>query len=588
MRIPSFICGIIKKYPLLIISNTFFLFLMTMIDTVTIFSLIILADLFFNPSLNNASRITQQVISLLKSAGLPFSLYWILLFFLLVNVLKTLFNIFTQYQTLRIKYVILSDITVETFNDFFRARWYFFSSNKQGVLLNTFTRELENVGQGVGTLGFCFSSILQAVLFLAVPLYLSWQLTVIVVTLGILLGLPFLLLGRVNYQLGKLSTSTANEMTNTISESLHYAKIILGFNKQQKTRELLKDNFGHHYHATLKSQTFSRGMPLAYGPVGLVVLIIGFFVSRKIALPLSEAMAVFYSLSRVIPVIAAVIGHKSSFDNFFPSYEQIMNLRTRAKELRQQTGEEKFAGFDKEIIIEDLTFAYPNYTPVLKNISMIIPKGNMIAVVGDSGGGKSTLIDMIMRFNEPDHGRIMFDGIDVVEYDINSYRSCIGYVPQESALFNASIRDNLLWANETAGEKEIEEACRQANAEEFIKKLPEGYDTLVGDRGVRLSGGQVQRVALARAILRKPQLLILDEATSALDTYSERLIQQAIENITNDTTVVAVAHRLSTIVNANYIYFLKNGCIEEEGTYAELMKKSGKFTKMVNLQTLSS
>lgn len=212
----------------------------------------------------------------------------------------------------------------------------------------------------------------------------------------------------------------------------------------------------------------------------------------------------------------------------------------------------------------------------------------MVAVVGESGAGKSTLIDVVMGFNEPSGGRIAVDGGDLGDVDVVSYRRRIGYVPQESVLFNLSIRENLRWANEEATEAEIREACRQANAMEFIERFPEGLDTVVGERGVRLSTGQCQRVALARAILRRPQLLVLDEATSALDTLSERLIQQAIERVARDTTVVVIAHRLSTITNADYIYVLQRGQVVEEGTYADLVARDGHFTRMTQLQVLEA
>jgi ABC-type multidrug transport system fused ATPase/permease subunit len=224
----------------------------------------------------------------------------------------------------------------------------------------------------------------------------------------------------------------------------------------------------------------------------------------------------------------------------------------------------------------------------LEGIDMEIPKGKMIAIVGESGAGKSTLIDMIMGFNQPTKGCVSFDGVVLQEFDIDSYRKRIGYVPQECILFNASIRDNLLWAKEGATDEEIKYACQQANADEFIEKLPQCYDTLVGDRGICLSGGQRQRVALARAMLRKPELLFLDEATSSLDTHSERLIQQAIENIAKQTTIIVIAHRLSTIVNADYVYVLKQGSLVEQGTHLELIQMNGHFNRMVKLQMLES
>jgi len=193
-----------------------------------------------------------------------------------------------------------------------------------------------------------------------------------------------------------------------------------------------------------------------------------------------------------------------------------------------------------------------------------------------------------MGFNEPGSGQITVDGTLLFDFDINSYRRRIGYVPQDSILFNMSIADNLLWANESATREEIEEACIQANAHEFIREFPKGYNTLVGDRGVRLSGGQIQRVALARAIVRKPDLLILDEATSSLDTHSERLIQQAVDNIAKETTVIVIAHRLSTIVNADCIYVFKDGQVIEEGGYSELVSMNGYFNNIIKLQALEN
>jgi len=193
-----------------------------------------------------------------------------------------------------------------------------------------------------------------------------------------------------------------------------------------------------------------------------------------------------------------------------------------------------------------------------------------------------------MGFNEPTPGLVVVDDTPLFDFDINSYRKKIGYVPQDSILFNMSIRDNLSWANEEVTDKDIRHACQLAYANEFIEKFPSGYDTLVGDRGIRLSGGQLQRVALARAILRRPELLILDEATSSLDSHSERLIQQAIEDIAKETTIVVIAHRLSTIVNADYMYVFSEGKIVEKGSYADLVKLNGHFDHMVKLQYLET
>jgi len=222
----------------------------------------------------------------------------------------------------------------------------------------------------------------------------------------------------------------------------------------------------------------------------------------------------------------------------------------------------------------------------LNDINITIKKGKMTAIVGESGSGKSTLIDLLIGFYEPDKGVILADKKSLQEFDIYSFRQHIGYVPQDTVLFNDTVKNNLLWSNEKAKEMEIVEACKLANADEFIMNLSDGYDTVVGERGVKLSGGERQRIALARALLRIPELLILDEATSALDSRSELLIKSAIENIAHKTTLVVIAHRLSTIINADSIYVLQKGCMVEQGKYQELMSKGGIFKDMARHQGL--
>lgn len=587
MKALIFIRTIFRKFPYLVITNTLLLLVANLLDAFSIFSLVVVADLFINPNLQGASLITKQIVAAVRAIGLSVTLGWLLGIFLICNILKIIFQIFAQYTILKTKYALLRELMLGTFTDFFNARWYFFSSNKQGTLINTFIREMTVVGDALSAMGRYFSCISQILLYLVVPFYLSWQVTSITIITAVIFALPFLRMGKVSYRLGKLNTSTANQIGVVIQENLSLAKLVLGFCKQERSIESLATSFDAHRNVTLKSQTLNFALPLIYFPFGILVLIIGLFVARRFILPLSETVVLFYALARVVPLIGNLTEQKSCLDNFFPSYEQVMNLRQSAKELKQQTGLKAFAGFETEMRIEDVSFAYPGHEPILIDINIRIPKGKMVALVGESGTGKSTLIDLIIGFYAPSQGRVTFDGVELKEFDIHSYRSRIGYVPQDSVLFNMTILDNLRWANESATEDEIKQACRQANAEEFITKFPKGYDTLVGDRGVRLSGGQIQRIALARAILRKPELLILDEATSALDTYSERLIQQAIEIIAKETTVIVVAHRLSTIINADYIYVLKNGEIVEEGRYLDLTQRSGHFSKMVELQSLA-
>ncbi len=244
--------------------------------------------------------------------------------------------------------------------------------------------------------------------------------------------------------------------------------------------------------------------------------------------------------------------------------------------------------FNKSIKIKDISFTYPNNKPVINNLSLQIKKGQMIAIVGESGSGKSTLIDVIMGFNDPTSGDILIDETPLKKYDINSYREKIGYVPQGGELFNASVIKNIKWANEKATDEQVQHICKETYADSFIKSLPEGYETLVGDRGIRLSGGQLQRIALARALIRKPEILILDEATSSLDSKSEKNIQEAINKIVKKTTIIVIAHRLSTILKADHIYVINHGRVVEEGNYKDLIALNGSFKRMIEQQAFIS
>lgn len=586
MDVFIFIGDLFKRFPGLLAVNTLLVIMESLVGTIAIFSVAPFVDCFINAQLQNASPITRHLASVMKAMGLPASLSSFLAVFLAFQFLKNGFAVFTRHFLIKTKYTVLRNLLVGTFEDFFQARWLFFSRHKQGVILNTFLREMTIVGDAFGAMALFSASLFQFLVYIMVPFYLSWQVTSLSLATALALALPFLLLGKINYRLGKLNTSTGNEFGTVIQESLGMAKVILGYGNQHKSVDLLGKAFDAHRRVTVKSQTLTVITPLMYEPFGMLVLAVAVFAARKFGLPLAETGVLFWALRISFPLLGTLMTNKNALANFFPSYEQVKYLKQQARSLKQQSGELSFSGFQKAIAVEHLTFAYPDHEPTLIDITLRIPKGKMVALVGESGAGKSTLIDMIMGFHEPLAGRITFDGVPLRRFEINSYRQRIGYVPQDSVLFNMTIRDNLRWANEAATDTEIKEACRQAHADEFIERFPDGYDTVVGDRGTCLSGGQCQRVALARAILRKPDLLILDEATSALDTHSERLIQQAIETVAKKTTVIAIAHRLSTIINADYVYVLQRGRIIEEGTYQTLVRKEGQFSRMTKMQTL--
>jgi len=299
----------------------------------------------------------------------------------------------------------------------------------------------------------------------------------------------------------------------------------------------------------------------------------------------AASLIVFMTLvMRLLSPLKQVFSAPAIAQQAFAASERLFEVLDQPTETQTDRGTRVVARFDRAVAFEDVSFAYES-EPVLSNVSFVASKGSVVALVGASGAGKSTLVDLVPRFYEPSSGRITIDGVDTREIALASLRSLTGIVSQDTVLFNDTVRNNIAYG--AAGkytQEQIETAARSANAHDFIMALPQGYDTILGERGTRLSGGQRQRLAIARALLIDPPILILDEATSALDTESERLVQEAVDRLLEGRTVFVIAHRLSTIVHADQILVLDRGHIIERGTHAELLSARGAYHRLHQLQ----
>jgi subfamily B ATP-binding cassette protein MsbA len=298
----------------------------------------------------------------------------------------------------------------------------------------------------------------------------------------------------------------------------------------------------------------------------------------------SALLTFFFVLFRIIPMTQDLNGVVAFLSTQAGAVENIKDLLKTDDKIYFQNGALRFPGFKRSIDLVSVDFDYSLNQRVLHNITLSIKQGEMTALIGSSGAGKTTLADLIPRFHDATDGYIYIDEVDIRKFEINSLRSKIAVVSQNTFIFNTSVWNNIAYGTPTATKAEIQEAAQLANALEFILEMPEGFNTQLGDRGVRLSGGQKQRIAIARALLKNPEILILDEATSALDSLSERLIQESLEKLSVGRTVIAIAHRLSTIAKADKVVVLEQGKIVEQGAYQDLLQQRGKFWQYYQIQ----
>jgi subfamily B ATP-binding cassette protein MsbA len=317
----------------------------------------------------------------------------------------------------------------------------------------------------------------------------------------------------------------------------------------------------------------------------IVMVIVAFnFLVVSGELQAASLLTFLFALTRTTPLVSAINSSWTKFSSFQGALQSINDLLRRDDKPYFQDGTIEFSGLKQSIDFVSVDFGYDPDELVLHEITLSIRQGETTALVGASGAGKTTLADLIPRFYDPTQGKILVDGIDLRDLRINSLRQHMAIVSQDTFIFNTSARDNIAYGVEHVDDQAIWEAARQANALDFILELPQGFETQLGDRGIRLSGGQRQRIAIARALLRNPEILILDEATSALDSVTERLIQESLETLSKGRTVIAIAHRLSTIVRADKVVVLEKGQIVEQGRYQELLEKRGRLWKYHQMQ----
>ena len=426
---------------------------------------------------------------------------------------------------------------------------------------------------------------------------ISWQLTLFVMAL---LPIAIFCIGRIGRSLKRASKKGQEqnaEILSSIDETLLGLRVVKGFNAQDKQRSRF-DKLINATRATFNriNRRYYLAHPLSeFLGTTLIAVILWFggtlILKQNATIDASTFiyyLVIFYSIINPAKDLS-----KASYGirRGMASLERIDTIMNTRSNIEEPVHPEPVK-FEKEVRLEHVHFCYQADREVLTDINLEIPKGKTVALVGQSGGGKTTLTDLVPRFYDPTSGEVMIDGTDIRRFRTHDLRALMGIVSQEPILFNDTVYNNITFGVDTnqpapngmTWQQAVEQAARIANASEFIDRMPEGYETVIGDRGSRLSGGQRQRISIARAILKNPPILILDEATSALDSESERLVQEALEHLMQDRTTLVVAHRLSTIKHADMICVVHEGRIVEQGTHDELYAKKGYYTKLVQMQ----
>ena len=531
-----------------------------------------------------------QITTISNQNGVESALYFVVGIVIVTALLKNLFNYLASNQSTFLRNGVLTDLREKLYHKIIHLPISFYSDQRKGDVM---TKMLGDIGEVQNSFFQIFELIIREPLTILFSL-ISMMIISLKLTLFVFIFIPIsgFIISKIGKSLKSKSIRAQHEQgvfISTLDETLTGLKVIKSFNAEP----IFIKKFNESIHRLLKLSTsianknnLASPMSEFLGIISIASLLVygGFLVLIDKSLDATQFIG-YIALAYTILTPAKAIS-KASYQvkSGLAAAERVFTLLEQKNDIVDLKNAINKDSFEKELVIENINFKYEQ-DYVLKNFSLTVPKGKTVALVGQSGSGKSTIANLLTRFYDVNEGTIKIDGVDIKEMTLFSLRHLMGLVTQDSILFNDTIKNNLLVGNPNANDEEITNALKIANAYEFVKDLPNGIETNIGDAGGKLSGGQKQRLSIARAVLKNPPIMILDEATSALDTESEKLVQIALENMMQNRTSVVIAHRLSTIQKADLIIVMNKGEIVEQGTHSELLIKSGTYAKLVSLQS---
>ena len=509
---------------------------------------------------------------------------------MVVFMAKNVFLYLKNISMTLVQYHLITEMRNRLYKHFNSQSLSYFHQNKSGELTSIIINDVANLRRALGT---SFHQLLvepiNLLAFTVLLFIINWKLALISVVIVPISGITIMTIGRSIRRKSRRTASMIAGITNIITETFSSIRVVKAFGMEgYEVQRFFKET--HKYFKLILRRAKLR---LLASPItetlgvmmGVLLLWVGGMevLSGKGLTP-EDFLRFILLLFAMMDPLRKLSSVNVELQAGAASAERVFAILDTPPTIVDELDAVKIDTFKDKIQINNVSFKYESEDTVLKNISFEIEKGSAVALVGSSGAGKSTLADLIPRFYDVNQGAIEIDGQDIRYVTLNSLRRLMGIVTQETILFNDTVKANIAYGQKDVDDEQVIAAAKAANALEFIEELPKGLDTVIGEKGVKLSGGQRQRLAIARAIMKNPPILILDEATSALDTESERLVQEALETLMTDRTVLVIAHRLSTVTNADKIIVMEKGLIKEMGTHDELIQKNGLYSNLYNIQ----
>jgi subfamily B ATP-binding cassette protein MsbA len=600
----------LKKYTARVILNIVFNILSVLFSLVSITMLIPFLQLLFLQNISSTSEIPSMpafsfkveyfkdlfyhyFTKIIVEQGKIEALIFICATVTIIFLLKNLFRYAALYFLAPVRHGIVKDIRNELFSKLLSLPLSFYSNEKKGDVLTRMTSDVSEIEYGIiSMLEITFREPVTILVYLSAMIFMSPQLTLFVLLMLLATGF---IVGRIGKSLKRTSAkgqSKLGELMQIIEESVSGLRIIKAFTAEPFQQERFeKENRSYLYLMTKMQRRKDLSSPLSeFLGISIVVTVLWF--GGKLVLDPSNNfapenfVAFMVIFSQLIPPAKSFSSAYYNIQKGLASSERVYKILDTINPIIEKENALPINEFKQGIEFRNVSFSYNNYDDkqILNDIQLNITKGKMVAIVGQSGSGKSTLANLLPRFYDVNKGQILIDGTDIRDYKVNDLRKLFGVVSQEAILFNDTVANNISFGLKNVSDEDIIRAAKIANAHEFITKLENGYNTIIGDRGNKLSGGEKQRLTIARAVLSDPPILILDEATSSLDTESEKLVQDAIYRLMEHRTSIVIAHRLSTIQYADEIIVMQNGKIMERGNHIGLMSKNGAYKKLVELQ----